>query len=794
MAQPPWNVYANQLFPQGFGYPLWLPEPDPSAREVSLGDVGWLDNGSFLQLFNSRIKLEEDQLRKDVPNDFTPFNPPNLIVRGPMKSLAIPPLCSQTVKTVDASGSGQANIPIATASAGASFSFTCEDNNGAFLMFSPAAITTEIKSRRHIINYMRLNFAHWMEYANEKYGLDLKEQDIMFVCGTTKTARWAVAALQGNCKKKMGSVTANLSSVAGLNMTVSIADNTLPQTHRKIGPSRSLAAPASVPLVKADDSERTLVQTEELNDQCLFIHYYQMKRRLWFLNAIKAAAGSDKLPPPGPDGADVVVRADEGVEGADEDEFEQASKTGGTWNPVNDLLNYILGNSDASVSIASDLDIYALFKDKDFPLDIAGALKEFKPTVDVDEDGVGTVAVQLDLGPRAVDDTTQENTEQLNQSAEDVVDQTIPNPSDPEQTGDDVQDAENDVNEEDKDGQKRIIPGAQASVHDGSITALAYSPNGRYAASGSEDTTVIIWDVHGNHMMYKLTPHLDTVSALAFSHGNEVLASGSNDQNIILWNVTSGQEIRRLEPHIAVHSLAFSPDGSKLVAGAYDGSLFVWNTETYEDPVKLSKHVAVVTFVVFSSDGRYTATGGTESECYVWDMTSLEPKSVLRGHKGMVCSAAFAPDGERIVTASDDGSSRIWKTETGEALVILHEHSGPVWTVAFSPDGKRVASGSSDSTVKVCDSYSGDRQLSLDGHDSMINVVEFSPDGRYIASAASDNTVRLWKAEDGSAVATYNEHSDNVTAVTFSPDSSTLASGSHDGTVRIRPLHMPTVG
>ena len=104
----PWNVYAQQLFPQGLGYPLWLPEPDPAAREVALGDVGWVDNGSFLQLFNSRLEHEEDQVRQDVPNEFVPFNPPNLVIKGPTDSIAIPPLCSHTVKTANVSGSAQA--------------------------------------------------------------------------------------------------------------------------------------------------------------------------------------------------------------------------------------------------------------------------------------------------------------------------------------------------------------------------------------------------------------------------------------------------------------------------------------------------------------------------------------------------------------------------------------------------------------------------------------------------------------------------------------------------------------
>lgn len=338
---------------------------------------------------------------------------------------------------------------------------------------------------------------------------------------------------------------------------------------------------------------------------------------------------------------------------------------------------------------------------------------------------------------------------------------------------------------------KQFNAGAPTSVHDGSVTALTYSADGKYAASGSEDTTIILWDVPSNTALHKLYGHSDTVSSLSFSRDNEYLASGSNDEEVILWAVRGGQEHKRLNPGVPIHTVAYTPDGSKLIAGAYDGSMRIWETENYNLWRVINKHLAVITFIVFSPDGRLMATGGTESDCYIWDLATLdqgEPMAVLKGHKGMVCSAAFSHDGNRIVTASDDGSARVWKAETGEALVILHEHTGPVWTVAFSPDGKRIASGSSDSTVKVCDSFSGERILSLDGHDSMINAVQFSPGGQYLASAASDNTVRLWNAKDGACVMTFNEHSDNVTTVLFSPTDDTLVSGSHDGTVRIRPL------
>ena len=82
MSTRPWDIYAEQLFPSGYGHPLWKPEPNPtSGREVFIGDVGWLVEGEFRALFNS-MKDADDPINqaKSVPRDYTVFSPSNLSI------------------------------------------------------------------------------------------------------------------------------------------------------------------------------------------------------------------------------------------------------------------------------------------------------------------------------------------------------------------------------------------------------------------------------------------------------------------------------------------------------------------------------------------------------------------------------------------------------------------------------------------------------------------------------------------------------------------------------------------
>ena len=82
MATKPWDIYAQQLLPVGYGHPLWVPESSSiSGREVLVGDIGWLKEGEFRALFNS-MKDADDPINqaKSVPRDFAVFTSTNLSI------------------------------------------------------------------------------------------------------------------------------------------------------------------------------------------------------------------------------------------------------------------------------------------------------------------------------------------------------------------------------------------------------------------------------------------------------------------------------------------------------------------------------------------------------------------------------------------------------------------------------------------------------------------------------------------------------------------------------------------
>src|SRR5881398_36067 len=97
--------------------------------------------------------------------------------------------------------------------------------------------------------------------------------------------------------------------------------------------------------------------------------------------------------------------------------------------------------------------------------------------------------------------------------------------------------------------------------HQGSVMAVAFSPDGKVLASSSRDKTIKLWDAATGELKRTLTEHRADVYDVTFSAKGNLLASASADKTIKLWNSQSAKLIRTLEGHTdIVRSVAFAPD------------------------------------------------------------------------------------------------------------------------------------------------------------------------------------------------------------------------------------------
>ena len=129
----------------------------------------------------------------------------------------------------------------------------------------------------------------------------------------------------------------------------------------------------------------------------------------------------------------------------------------------------------------------------------------------------------------------------------------------------------------------RAIRISDRMVHWQPVTCIAFSPNGRYIASGSDRNTVIIWDEITGTRLATLSGHDEAVTSIAFNADGTRLASGSLDASIRIWDTANGTNLATLRGHEdSVRSLAFSPDGMTL-ASVSDRAVKLW----YAQPLPL---------------------------------------------------------------------------------------------------------------------------------------------------------------------------------------------------------------
>ncbi len=291
----------------------------------------------------------------------------------------------------------------------------------------------------------------------------------------------------------------------------------------------------------------------------------------------------------------------------------------------------------------------------------------------------------------------------------------------------------------------RILTG-----HERNVRSVAFSPDGQYLVSGSDDRTIKLWDISTGKEVRILSGRSifsdqGWVTSVAFSPDGQYVVSGYNDNTIKLCNVLRGRQIRTLTGHKgSVTSVAFAPDGQYVVSGSFDNTVKLWDVSTGKEIRTLTGHVSNVYSVAFSPDGRYVVSGSFDNTVKLWDVSTGKEIRTLTGHKRGVNSVAFSSDGRYVVSGSDDRTIKLWNILTGRVISTLTGHRDGVNSVAFSSDGKFVVSGSDDNTVKLWSILKGNQIRTLSGHVRSVQSVTFSPDGQYVASGSDDRTIKLW--------------------------------------------------
>jgi len=286
---------------------------------------------------------------------------------------------------------------------------------------------------------------------------------------------------------------------------------------------------------------------------------------------------------------------------------------------------------------------------------------------------------------------------------------------------------------------------AELRGHGGSIRALAVSPDGAMALTGSFDTSAIRWSLRHNLAEQVLRLHESAVNAVAILNDGRAVTAGA-DAIIGIWMPGKPVPDAILRGHEGpIVSLAVSPDGTTLASASWDRTVRLWPLAG-GPPVVLEGHQQNVNGVVFAADGTAVVSAGYDTTVRIWPLPQ-PAYPIVAELPAPLNAVTTAPDGE-IAAAGADG--RVYfLSPSGKRRGAAQALSTPVVALAISRDGARIAAAGITGAVALIDRNPRSVIRTLAGRGVPVWALAFLPDGRTLLTAGGDRTIRRWDAETG---------------------------------------------
>ena len=206
------------------------------------------------------------------------------------------------------------------------------------------------------------------------------------------------------------------------------------------------------------------------------------------------------------------------------------------------------------------------------------------------------------------------------------------------------------------------------------ISQITFSSDGQLLAICS-DAGLRLWSLaKGRQLQLRQGASL-AARICAFSPDGRWLASGHPDYTICLWSLTepTGIVLRHtLDQHTnLVSALRFSPDSRTLFSAGYDDTLRRWEVASGALQASWSTQGTVYTALAIQPDGRRIASGSSDHTIRFLDTESGDICSTWHGHTHTVETLIFSADGQLLASASQDETIRLWEVSSGACLQIL---------------------------------------------------------------------------------------------------------------------------
>jgi tRNA A-37 threonylcarbamoyl transferase component Bud32 len=252
--------------------------------------------------------------------------------------------------------------------------------------------------------------------------------------------------------------------------------------------------------------------------------------------------------------------------------------------------------------------------------------------------------------------------------------------------------------------------------HDRDVTALAVTPDGRWAVTGSEDRTVRLWDLEKREARRTFQGHVTSVTAVAFFPKTRPddpgkIFSAADDGTLRIWDAAADQEVIKFEPVKSrlehVDAAVVWANATNVTTASAEGNIWVWDTRDSKKesrPYQLSPRSDILLGILLA-DGHHFVHTNRDHALILHEVRMSSGSEVKRfhGHNDVVTALTASPNQRYLLSGSADRSVRLWDVASGKEIGRFDDPDAAIARVAFAPDGKHLLAVNARGTVWLWD-------------------------------------------------------------------------------------------
>ncbi len=221
--------------------------------------------------------------------------------------------------------------------------------------------------------------------------------------------------------------------------------------------------------------------------------------------------------------------------------------------------------------------------------------------------------------------------------------------------------------------------------HNGTVTSLSVSRDGKFMLTGSDDKTVRRWDLQTNET--KILPIGEKVTSVLFAAASDQCIVLDQSGRVTLWAIESGKPSTIHGADKSVSGIGLNNDGSFVAIATSKGAISVKNVITAEVLKTWNGHTDKITSLTFANNNDWLASVGDDGFLKKWSVADWSLLGEVSYGKGKMNHLSVSRDDSHVSACGGNGCSIFNTTSLAQVSIINKLSSIPI-NSAFSPDGK----------------------------------------------------------------------------------------------------------